>query len=291
MPGVTVTPALDLAGMRRMANTIRQDIIRMTGAAGSGHPTSSFSAVELLTALYFRVLRHDPANPTWPDRDRLVLSKGHAAPVLYSLLARCGYFPVEHLTTLRKLGSPLQGHPELGRLPGVEASTGSLGQGVSVGIGMALAARVDGRPFRTYVLIGDGENDEGQIWEAALFAAHYKIDTLTVIRDSNGLQQDGWVKDIMQQEPIGPKWQAFGWHVIEGDGHDLNAVLKAYDEARAMRGRPTVIIARTVKGKGVSFMENDPSLHGIAPTPQQVERALRELEDERRRLEAAPERQ
>jgi len=287
MPGATTTLVLDIAGMRRMANTIRQDIIRMTGAAGSGHPTSSFSAVEALMALYFRVLRHDPANPTWPDRDRLVLSKGHAAPVLYSLLARCGYFPVAQLMTLRKLGSPLQGHPELGRLSGVEASTGSLGQGVSIGIGMALAARVDGKPFRTYVLIGDGENDEGQIWEAALFASHYRVDNLTVIRDSNALQQDGWVKDIMNQEPIGPRWAAFGWHVIEGDGHDLNFVLKAYEEARAMRGRPTVIIARTIKGKGVSFMEHKPELHGIAPTPTQVEHALREWDEERRRLEAS----
>lgn len=285
MPGATTTPVLDIAGMRRMANTIRQDIIRMTGAAGSGHPTSSFSAVEALTALYFRVLRHDPANPTWPDRDRLVLSKGHAAPVLYSLLARCGYFPVTQLMTLRKLGSPLQGHPELGRLPGVEASTGSLGQGVSIGIGMALAARVDGKPFRTYVLIGDGENDEGQVWEAALFAAHYKIDNLTVIRDSNSLQQDGWVTDVMHQEPIGPRWAAFGWHVIEIDGHDLDAVLTAYGEARATRGRPTVIIARTVKGKGVSFMENKPELHGIAPKSDEVARAMHELEEEQRRLE------
>lgn len=271
-------PIENIEELKKIANTLRKDIIRMTGAAGSGHPTSSLSAVEILTTLYFRILRHDPKNPHWPDRDRFVLSKGHGAPGLYAALARSGYFPVEQLMTLRKLDSPLQGHPERHRLGGVEASTGSLGQGISIGIGMALSAKLDRKDFRVYVLTGDGECDEGQVWEAALFAGNHHLDNLTVIVDYNKLQQDGWVKEIQDLEPLADKWRAFKWHALEIDGHDLEQVAKAFSEAKATRGKPTAIIAHTVKGKGVSFMENRPELHGIPPTPEQVEQALKELE-------------
>ena len=264
--------------LRKIAATLRKDIIQMTGAAGSGHPTSSFSTVEILTTLYFQVLRHDPKRPDWPDRDRFILSKGHAAPALYAALARSGYFPPDQLMTLRKLDSPLQGHPERHRLGGVEASTGSLGQGVSIGIGMALAGRLDRKDYRVYVMTGDGELDEGQVWEAAMYAGNHGLDNLTVIVDHNQAQQDGWVKDIMDLSPLADKWKAFKWHAIEIDGHDWNQISKAFDEAKATKGRPTVIIARTVKGKGVSFMENKPELHGVPPKPEEVEPALRELE-------------
>lgn len=264
--------------LKKMATTIRKDILRMTTAAGSGHPTSSFSTVEILTTLYFQVLRHDPKRPDWPDRDRFILSKGHAAPALYAFLARTGYFPVEQLATLRKLDSPLQGHPERNRLGGVEASTGSLGQGISIGIGMALAGRLDGKDYRAYVMTGDGELDEGQVWEAALYAGNHALDHLTVIVDHNQAQQDGWVKDVMDLAPLADKWTAFKWHAIEIDGHDWDQIAKAFEEARSIKGKPTVIIARTVKGKGVSFMENKPELHGIAATPEQMEQALAELD-------------
>ena len=266
--------------LKKIANSLRKDIIKMTGAAGSGHPTSSLSAVEILTTLFFRIMRHDPKKPDWTDRDRFVLSKGHGAPVLYAVLANTGYFPKDQLMTLRKLDSPLQGHPERHRLPGVEASTGSLGQGISIGIGMALAARLDRKDYRVYVLTGDGECDEGQVWEAALFAGNRKLDNLTVIVDHNKLQQDGWVKEIQDLEPLADKWKAFKWHAIEIDGHDLEQVAKAFSEAKATREKPTVIIAHTVKGKGVSFMEgmNDKNRHGVPPTPEELERALKELE-------------
>ena len=250
----------------------------MTTAAGSGHPSTSLSAVEIMTALFFNVLRHDPSNPNWPERDRFILSKGHGAPVLYSVMARSGYFPPEQLMTLRKLDSPLQGHPERQRVGGVEASTGSLGQGLSIGIGMALSAGVDHKNYRVYVLTGDGEIDEGQVWEAAMFAAHHKIDNLTAIVDRNGQQQDGWVKDILNTEPLVEKWRSFGWHVIDINGHDLQQVLKAFEESRAIKGQPTVIIARTVKGKGVSILENNTNFHGVPLTPEQMEQALKELE-------------
>jgi transketolase len=271
-------PTENIVELKKIANTLRKDIVRMTSAAGSGHPTTSLSAVEILTTLFFRVMRHDPQNALWPDRDRFVLSKGHAAPALYAALARSGYFPPDRLMTLRKLDSPLQGHPERLRLPGVEASTGSLGQGISIGIGMALAARLDRKDSRVYVLTGDGECDEGQVWEAALFAGNRRLDNLTVFVDYNKLQQDGWVKEIQDLEPLAEKWRAFKWHALEIDGHDLDQVAKAVSEARATKGKPTAVIAHTVKGKGVSFMENRPELHGIPPTPEQVEQALKELE-------------
>jgi len=273
-----MTTITDRDQLKDLAKTIRKDIIRMTGAAGSGHPTSSFSTVELLTTLFFQVLRHDPKRPDWPDRDRFILSKGHAAPALYAFLAHSGYFPIEQLMTLRKLDSPLQGHPERRRLAGVEASTGSLGQGISIGVGIALAGRMDRKDYRVYVMTGDGELDEGQIWEAAMYAGVHGLGNLTVIVDHNQAQQDGWVKDVMDLSPLADKWRAFKGHALEIDGHDWDQVAKAFDEVRAVPEKPTVIVAHTVKGKGVSFMENKPELHGIPPTPEQVEQALRELD-------------
>jgi transketolase len=249
----------------------------MTTAAGSGHPSTSLSVVEILTALYFNTMRHDPKNPLWDDRDRFVLSKGHGAPALYSAMARSGYFPLEQLMTLRQFKSPLQGHPERQRLPGIEASSGSLGQGLSIGIGMALAARLDGKDFHTYVVMGDGEMDEGQIWEAAMFASHYQLDNLTGILDRNGQQQDGWSKDVMNTEPLVDKWEAFGWNVLDIDGHDIQQVLNALGEAKRKKGKPTILIARTVKGKGVSLLENNTSFHGVPLNPEQMEKALLEL--------------
>ncbi len=222
-------------------------------------------------------MRHDPKNPHWEDRDRFILSKGHGCPALYAVLAEAGYTPVDQLKTLRKLGSIYQGHPDRRFLPALEASTGSLGQGLSIGVGMALAARLDGRRYRTYVVLGDGESQEGQIWEAAMFAAYHKVDNLVAIVDYNKIQLDGFVKDIMELEPFADKWRSFGWHVIELNGHDIPALKKAFAEAETLKGRPTVVIAHTIKGKGVSFMENEPKYHGIAPTPEEVELALKEL--------------
>jgi len=260
-----------------LARTIRKEVIQMTTAAGSGHPTTCFSATELLVALYSRVLRIRAKEPNWPDRDRFILSKGHAAPLLYALMAHAGYFPVDQLTTLRKLDSPLQGHPERRRLAGVEASTGSLGQGISIGIGMALAARMDRKESRVYVLTGDGEIEEGQVWEAAMFAGTHKLDNLCVIVDANQLQQDGWVKNTLALDPLVPKWQAFGWQAIEIDGHNYDQILKAYNTAKQTKGKPTVIIARTIKGKGVGFIENRPDMHGVPLTKEEAERAYAEL--------------
>ncbi len=268
---------MSLDGLRRLAKDVRRDIVQMTSAANSGHPGGSLSSVEILTALYGFVMRHDPSNPRWPDRDRFILSKGHACPVLYATLARFGYFPVEELKTFRQLGSRLQGHAHI-MTPGVEMSAGSLGQGLSFGIGMALAGRLDLKSYRTYVLLGDGECDEGQVWEAAMSAAHYKVDTVTAIVDRNGIQNDRFVSQVMEIEPFADKWRAFGWHVLEVDGHDHAQLLKALENVRAIVGKPTVIIARTVKGKGVSFMENNPDFHGRAANKDELPIALRELE-------------
>jgi len=273
---VTVYTTIPMQDLPAIAKRLRYNIVKMVGIAGSGHPGGSLSSVEILTALYFRVLRHNPANPSWPDRDRFILSKGHVAPVLYATLAECGYFPVDELWTLRKLGSRLQGHTEH-TLPGVEMSAGSLGQGLSFGIGCALAARLDKKDYRTYVLLGDGECDEGQAWEAAMAAPHYKLDNLVAIVDQNGLQIDGFTKDIMNTNPLGDKFRAFGWHVIELDGHNIEQLLQAFERARAVKGQPTAIIAKTIKGKGVSFMENNVDFHGKAPNAQQLEIALKEL--------------
>jgi transketolase len=263
--------------LQKEAKTLRQDIVAMIGAAGSGHPGGSLSAADLITVLYRNILRHRPADPEWADRDRFVLSKGHGAPALYAALARTGYFPVDQLKTLRKFGSPLQGHPEKGKLGGAEASTGSLGQGLSIGAGMALAARLDRKDYRVYVLMGDGEANEGQVWEGAMFAAHYKIDNLAVILDCNRQQLDGWTQDILNIEPLTDKWRAFGWHVIDIDGHDIPQILSAFEQANPTTGKPTLILARTVKGKGVSFMENNLEFHGMAPTADQLELAMKEL--------------
>jgi len=276
-PRTGVRSDLPIPELEKMAKQLRRHVITMIATAGSGHPGGSLSAADIVTALYFKVMRHDPKNPQWPDRDRFVLSKGHAAPILYAALAECGYFPVEELSTLRKLGSRLQGHTDRTLTPGVEMSVGSLGQGLSYGIGIALAGRLDKLNYQVYVLLGDGECDEGQVWEAAMFAPHHKVDNLTAIVDHNDLQLDGRVCDIMGLEPLTDKWRAFNWHVLEINGHDMGEILKALKKAREIKGKPTVIIAHTVKGKGVSFMEGNVDFHGKAPTPQETEIALKEL--------------
>ena len=264
--------------MKAMAKRLRRHIITMTGKAGSGHPGGSLSAVEIVTALYFKRLRHKPLDPQWPDRDRFILSKGHAAPLLYATLAECGYFPVDKLITLRQLDSYLQGHTDRTTTPGVEMSAGALGQGLSFAIGVALAGRLNSQKYRVYVLLGDGECDEGQVWEGAMAAAHFKVDSLVAIVDNNGQQIDGWNRDVMNLDPFSKKWQAFGWHVIEVDGHNLAQLIEAFDQAKLIKGKPAVIIAHTIKGKGVSFMENNPDFHGKAPNAAEVELALKELE-------------
>ena len=264
--------------LKEMAKKLRRHVITMIATAGSGHPGGSLSAADIITALYFRVLRHDPRDPQWSERDRFILSKGHAAPILYAALAETGYFPVAELETLRKMDSRLQGHTDRTLTPGVEMSAGSLGMGLSFAIGIALAARLDSNTYRTYALLSDGECQEGQTWEAALAAAHFKSDNLTAMVDCNGIQLSGRTCDIMDLEPLIQKWQAFGWHVIEIDGHDFDQILSAFSEAEKTKGRPTVITARTIKGKGVSFMEDNVAFHGKAPTPEETERALKELE-------------
>ncbi len=267
-----------LSELQSLALRVRREIVEMIGAAKSGHPGGSLSAVEILVTLYFDEMRHDPANPQWADRDRFILSKGHAAPVLYTVLAEAGYTPRGELNNLRKLGSIYQGHPDRRFLPVLEASTGSLGIGLSVGLGMALAARLNQSPSRTYVVLGDGEIQEGQIWESAMFAPFHKIDNLVAIVDYNKIQLDGFVKDIMEVSPLAEKWKAFGWHVIELDGHNIPQLQAAFLEGKATKGIPTVIVANTIKGKGVSFMENNPKFHGTAPTPAEVQAALQELQ-------------
>jgi transketolase len=266
--------------LQAIARRIRREIVRMTGAAKSGHPGGSLSAVEILVELYFDFMRIDPKNPTLPDRDRFILSKGHAAPVLYAVMAEAGYAdtPLDKLNTLRTLGSVYQGHPDVRFIPSLEASTGSLGEGLSLALGMGLAARLDGRASRTYVVLGDGEIQEGQVWEAAMAGAFHKLDNVVAIVDYNGIQLDGFVKDIMEVAPLAEKWRAFGWHAIEIDGNDLASVRKALVEAESTKGKPACIVAHTIKGKGVSFMENNPKFHGTAPTPAEVELALQELQ-------------
>ncbi len=269
--------SLSLEDLPGIASKIRRHIVTMLGKAGSGHPGGSLSAVEIVSALYFKVLRHRPEAPRWEGRDRFILSKGHAAPVLYAVLAECGYFPVKELMTLRQLGSRLQGHADRTATPGVEMSSGSLGQGLSFSIGVALAGRLNRQHYRTYVLLGDGECDEGQVWEAAMAAAHFKLDNLVAIVDNNGQQIDGWNCDVMNLEPLNQKWAAFGWHVFEVDGHDFSQLLAAFNEAKRIKGQPAVIIAHTIKGKGVSFMENQAAFHGKALSAEEVEQALKEL--------------
>jgi transketolase len=267
-----------VAELQEIAKRVRRDIVEMTGAAKSGHPGGSLSATDILVVLYFDHMRHNPKDPKWPDRDRFILSKGHAAPVLYSVMAEAGYTPKDKLNTLRQLGSIYQGHPDVRFISSLEASTGSLGQGISVALGMGFEARLDHRPSRTYVMVGDGESQEGQIWEAAMAGSYHKLDNVCCIVDYNGIQLDGFVKDIMDIAPLADKWRAFGWHTIEIDGHDIPAIQAALKEAESTKGKPTCIVAHTIKGKGVSFMENNPKFHGVAPTPDEVKLALQELQ-------------
>ena len=263
--------------LEEKARIIRKHIIEMIYNACSGHPGGSLSAADVLTALYFNVMKHNPKKPKWEDRDKFILSKGHAAPALYAALATSDYFPVEELLTLRKLGSRLQGHPDMRKLPGVEASTGSEGQGLSIGIGMALHAKLNKKLYRVYVMIGDGENDCGQIWEAAMSGAHFKTDNLTVILDRNGLQLDGTTNQIMGIEPLADKWKSFGWKVIEINGHSFREIINAFNHAKNVKGKPTIIIAHTIKGKGVSLMEGNVSFHGKPPSKEEYEQAMKEL--------------
>jgi len=260
-----------------VARQMRLDIVEMIAAAGSGHPGGSLSSADIVATLYFGVMKHDPQRPDWPERDRFVLSKGHAAPVLYAALANAGYFGRDHLSTLRQLGSILQGHPDSKKTPGVEVSTGSLGQGLSIANGLALGLRVDGSESHVYCLLGDGELQEGQVWEAAMFAAHHGIDNLTAIVDHNGLQIDGACADVMDLGEVATKFEAFGWDVLQADGHDVGALLDAFAAARSVSGKPAVIVCRTVKGKGVSFMENNADWHGKAPDSEQTACARDEL--------------
>ncbi|SHI09013.1 transketolase [Sporanaerobacter acetigenes] len=263
--------------LKSIAKSLRINIIKMLEKSQSGHPGGSLSACEILTALYFKEMDIDPKNPHWEDRDRFVLSKGHGAPVLYAVLAERGYFPREELNSLRKINSMLQGHPDMKGTPGVDMTTGSLGQGLSAASGMALAGKIDKKDYRVYALVGDGEVQEGIIWEAAMSAAHYKLDNLTVFMDHNGLQIDGKNEDVMNIEPIDEKFKAFGWHVIKIDGHNFEEIFAALEEAKNTKGKPTMIIASTVKGKGVSFMENQAGWHGKAPSSEQAQQALEEL--------------
>ena len=262
--------------LKTTALAIRRDILSMITEAGSGHPGGSLSAVELLTSLYYSELRHDPSNPDWPGRDKFVLSKAHACPVLYVVLAHCGYFPREELSTFRKIDSRLQGHAHT-MTPGVEMCGGSLGQGLSFAVGAAIAGKIDGSSSRVFAMLGDGECDEGQVWEAAMSASHYRLDNLVAIVDRNGIQNDRFTSEVMNLEPLPDKWRSFGWHVIEADGHSFPAVLDALQEAKSVKDKPSVIIAATVKGKGVSFMENNPEFHGKAANAEQLEMALKEL--------------
>jgi transketolase len=270
------------ARLDAIARACRVQIIRMITHAGSGHPGGSLSVIDLLVAIMFGRLRHDPKRPDWPDRDRVVLSKGHAVPALYCAMATAGYFPEEQLITLRKLGSPLQGHPDRTALLGIEAATGSLGEGLSVALGMALGLKLSRSPARVYCILGDGEIQEGQVWEAAMSAPKlghpdHHVDNLTVILDYNKIQLDDFVAKVLDLEPVVAKWQAFGWPVIEIDGHQIDQIGKALDQAEATKGTPTLVVAHTVKGKGVSFMENQPEWHGKAPKPTEAIAAIREI--------------
>ena len=266
------------AELKKTANEVRKGIIKSTHAAKSGHPGGSLSAADIYTYLYFEELNIDPKDPKKADRDRFVLSKGHTAPGYYSALAHRGFFPVEDLKTLRHTGSYLQGHPDMKHIPGVDMSSGSLGQGISAAVGMAISAKLSNDDYRVYTLLGDGEIQEGQVWEALMFASHRKLDNLCVIVDNNGLQLDGTIDEIIGPNPLDEKFESFGCHVIKADGHDFDSLEKAFNEAKTVKGQPTVIIAKTVKGKGVSFMENNVSWHGAAPNDEQYKQAMEELE-------------
>lgn len=266
----------DVERLKQQAVVLRKDILSMIHAAKAGHPGGSLSAVEMVTALYFHVMNIDPQNPDWPERDRFILSKGHSCPVLYAALAERGFFDREVLQTLRQYHSILQGHPDMNKVPGVDMTSGSLGNGLSLGVGMALSAKMKQQPYTTYVMLGDGEIQEGMVWEAAMAAAHHHLDNLIAIVDLNGVQINGWVNDIMCIEPVADKWKAFGWAVVEIDGNDMEQVLKGLHTAKTMR-KPAVILQRTVKGKGVSFMEDNPAWHGASPTDDELSQALCEV--------------
>ena len=268
-----------------IANKVRKNALTAVYSAKSGHPGGSLSIAEILTLLYFEVMNIDPKNPKNPDRDRFVLSKGHTAPALYSTLALRGYFPIEDIKTFRRIDSYLQGHPDMKGVPGVDMSTGSLGQGISAAGGMALSAKLDNKDYRVYTVLGDGELEEGQVWEQAMFAAHYKLDNLTAFIDFNGLQIDGNVTDVMNPTPIDKKFEAFGWHVIVCDAHSFNELEAAVNEAKATKGKPTAVIMKSIKGKNVSFMENNASWHGAAPNEEQYNQAMDELDAIIKKLE------
>ena len=270
----------DVDELKSISKRIRIKILHMLTLAGSGHTGGSLSAADVATAIYFSKMKFDPANPAWEERDRFIMSKGHAAPLIYAIMAAAGYFPKETIDTLRNIESPLQGHPCCRKLPGIEVSTGSLGQGLSVANGMALGLRLNNNPARVYCIMGDGEIQEGQIWEAAMTAAHYNIDNICAVVDNNELQIDGPVEEVMGIQPVHDKWEAFGWHTISIDGHDMEEILRALDEAENTKGKPTVIIANTTKGKGVSFFENKVEYHGAAPSQDEFERAVKEINND-----------
>ena len=273
--------AKSLDELKSISTEIRKDIVKMLTESASGHPGGSLSATDIMTVLFFKEMNIDPNNEKDPNRDRFVLSKGHAAPVLYSTLARRGYFPVEELSTLRKFKSRLQGHPSIQYLPGIDMSTGSLGQGISAAVGMALAGKIDKKDYRVYTILGDGELEEGQVWEASMCAAHYKLNNLTAFIDFNGLQIDGDITKVMNPCPIDKKFEAFGWNVLVIDGHNYDEIIDAIEKAKECKDMPTVIICKTVKGKGVSFMENEAAWHGTAPSKEQCEKALAEIGGDR----------
>ena len=301
---MSIADTKSIMDLRLIAQRARRHVIEMTSAANSGHPGGSLSCIDILVSLYFGVMQHDPRNPNWTDRDRFILSKGHVTPAYYAVLSESGYIPTDELATFRQLGSRLQGHPVMGKPEGVEMSSGSLGIGLSFSVGQALAARLDGRRYRTYCLLSDGDCNEGSTWEAALAGSHHRLDNLVAIVDYNHIQNDGfsdysrvpgndhpdnrsggWVLDsgytanIMSTEPMDKKWEAFGWHVLKADGHDFESIIDALQEASTLSERPTVVVATTTKGKGVSFMENNPAFHGKAASPEQREQALKELLD------------
>ncbi|MBL7158009.1 MAG: transketolase [Candidatus Omnitrophica bacterium] len=268
----------DIKALKKKAVQLRKDILTMLENAGSGHTGGSLSLVEILTALYYYKVKHNPRDPEWKERDKVILSKGHGCPALYAVLADSGYFPHEELASLRKLGSRLQGHPQRG-LPGVEVSSGSLGQGLSIANGIAFANRMDKIKSKIYCILGDGETNEGQVWEAAMTAAHYKLNAVCAIVDYNKMQIDGFCCDVKNMEPFSEKWRSFGWHTKEVDGHDIKALIEALDEAEKVKGKPQAIVAHTVKGKGISFIENQVKWHGIAPKKEELEKALLELDE------------
>lgn len=276
-PGGLYSPRLSVSDLEKKAIQIRMDILDMIYVAQAGHPGGSLSAADIVTALYFRMMRVDPLDPQCPDRDRFILSKGHACPVWYAALANRGYFDRSHLKTLRKLDSILQGHADMKKTPGIDMTVGSLGQGICVGVGMALSARVNQRSYHVWVIVGDGEMQEGSVWEAALAGAKWKLGNLTVIVDNNGLQNDNYTETVMPMEPVADKWRAFGWHVIEIDGNCMAQVVEALECAAQIKDQPVAIVAATIKGKGVSFMENMPEWHGKAPNPAQFEQAMAEV--------------